>query len=230
MSDIKICDQTIDDLKEKILATQVLGIGTGRTVEACLLRLWNDQEIQNHLKEINCVSSSQRTTLFIQKITQDKLELVNHNLSDRIDMYLDGADVINHQGLTLKGLGGAMVFEKVLAYQAKLFYCVIQPSKFGHFTFDHILPIAVIPSARSSVARHILTELPECIMNYRVGSITDEGCHIIDLQGLDFQKPLALEAFLNNIPGCVGHGLFAKRIPNGVWLDNGVTTTKMDFH
>ena len=123
-------------------------------------------------------------------------------------MYIDGADAYNKLKQLIKGRGGALTKEKILAYASLKFICLVDDTKPTDVNNTPI-PIEVLPMARSSVARSILKlgGQPE----YRTGLLTDNGNLVLDIYNLPMHNPIALEQQLNNIPGVVANGIFAVR-------------------
>jgi ribose 5-phosphate isomerase A len=126
-----------------------------------------------------------------------------------LDLYVDGADEVNAHGAMIKGGGGALTQEKILAYAAQTFVCIVDSSKKVGLLGQYPLPIEVIPMARSSVARKIVSMGGQPV--YRERFITDNGNIILDCHHLNLTDPLSLEAELNQIPGAVCNGIFAAR-------------------
>ena len=124
-------------------------------------------------------------------------------------MYVDGADEVNSHREMIKGGGGALTREKIVAAAAREFICIVDASKQVKRLGAFPLPVEVIPMARSYVARKLvaLGGQPE----YREGFVTDNGNIILDIHNLDITNPIELETTLNNIVGVVTNGLFAKR-------------------
>ena len=223
MSSIKpLTQHSIDHVWHIIKHCDSLGLGTGRTVEGLLHALWSDVSKRSQLTSMVLVSSSERTTQYIQQISDYQLIVQDPLQVHPLEVYCDGADVVNDQGIALKGLGGAMVGEKLLATQADHFICMIQPNKKSDFQDQHVLPIAVIPQARSFVARTLLKTFPNVIIRYRSGVVTDEGCHVLDVQNVPWHDLKAIESQINAIPGCLGHGLFAHRRVDTLVVDDGI--------
>ncbi len=185
----------------------ILGIGTGSTANEFieLLAPW-----KSRVQAV--IASSEETAKRLRAL---KMPLVELNEVNTIDLYVDGADEITTHLQMLKGGGGALTREKILAAASKKFICIATASKLVPVLGKFPLPIEVIPMARSFVAREIvkLGGQPE----YRIGFKTDNGNVILDCHYMDCTDPSALEAQLNNIPGIITNGLFARRRAD-VWL------------
>jgi len=181
----------------------ILGVGTGSTVNHfidCLA----DFNLTKDIK--GAVSSSIATTERLKKIGIPVMELSE---SGNLDVYVDGADETNALKQLIKGGGGALTREKIIAGASKKFVCIVDESKTVKVLGKFPLPIEVIPMARSYVAREIvkLGGQPIWRENYK----TDNGCEILDVHNMEISEPLALERLVNNIPGVVTVGIFGLR-------------------
>jgi ribose 5-phosphate isomerase A len=176
----------------------ILGVGTGSTVN-CLI------ELLPSLKLAGAVASSQ--------VTEDRLkalgiEIVDLNFAGTLDVYIDGADEVNEHLQLIKGGGGALTREKIVAAASNKFICMVDDSKMVKFLGREFpVPIEVLPQARSYVARQLAQMGGEPV--YRENFVTDYGNVILDTYDLDVSNPLALEQQLNNIVGVVCNGVFA---------------------
>lgn len=196
----------------------ILGVGTGSTVNHfidCLA----DFNLVNTIK--GAVSSSNITTARLKKIGIPVMELSE---SGNLDVYVDGADEVNSFKQLIKGGGGALTREKIIAGASKQFVCVVDESKIVKVLGDFPLPIEVIPMARSYVAREIVKLGGQPI--WRENYITDNGCEIIDVHNMEIAQPLELERLVNNIAGVVTVGIFGLRPANVVLIakKSGVET------
>jgi len=191
-----------------------LGVGTGSTVN-CLIEML--PEVRNLIDRV--VSSSRAST----KLLEEKgFEVLTLNETGDIDLYIDGADESNKHLQLIKGGGGALTREKVLAEAARRFVCIIDDSKLVGMLGTFPLPIEVLPMAQELVARRMLKMRGQPV--WREGFITDNGNHILDIHDLQIANPIDMEARINRIPGVVTVGLFAQR-PADVLLiadDTGV--------
>ncbi|ALF58671.1 ribose-5-phosphate isomerase RpiA [Psychrobacter urativorans] len=176
----------------------ILGVGTGSTVN-CLI------ELLPTLRLAGAVASSQ--------VTEDKLralgiEIVDLNFAGTLDLYIDGADEVNVQLQLIKGGGGALTREKIVAAASNKFVCMVDDSKMVEVLGRAFpVPIEVLPQARSYVARQLAQLGGEPV--YREDFVTDYGNVILDTYDLDVSDPIALEQQLNNIVGVVCNGIFA---------------------
>ena len=191
-----------------------LGVGTGSTVN-CLIELLPG--VKERIDRV--VSSSKASTKLLEQQGFDVLTL---NETGDIDVYIDGADEANKRLELIKGGGGALTWEKVLAAAAKRFVCIVDDSKLVGMLGAFPLPIEVLPMAREFVARRMLKMRSQPI--WREGFVTDSGNHVLDVHDLQIANPIDMETRLNRIPGIVTVGIFADR-PADVLLiadDDGV--------
>ena len=178
-----------------------LGVGTGSTVN-CLIEML--PEVRNLIDRV--VSSSRAST----KLLEEKgFEVLTLNETGDIDLYIDGADESTKHLQLIKGGGGALTREKVLAEAARRFVCIIDDSKLVGILGAFPLPIEVLPMAQELVARRMLKMRGQPI--WREGFVTDNGNHILDVHDLRIANPIDMEARINRIPGVVTVGLFAQR-------------------
>ncbi len=178
---------------------QVLGLGTGRAVEA-LIALFPQIKAPKVI-----VSSSQRTT---QALSELGLKVTPFNQVDQIDLYVDGADQVLETGVAIKGGGGAHTLEKCLAQASSRFIGLVDETKVVKL-FDFPVAIEVLNEARSSIARQVASQFGQ--PNYREGFLTDSGNVILDITGISILDPLLLENSLQQIPGVIASGIFASR-------------------
>lgn len=191
-----------------------LGIGTGSTVN-CLIEMLPD--VRNRIDRV--VSSSRASTALLE---EKGFEVHTLNETGDFDLYIDGADESNKRLQLIKGGGGALTREKVLAAAARRFVCIVDDSKLVGMLGSFPLPIEVLPMAQELVARRMLKMRGQPI--WREGFVTDNGNHILDVHNLQIANPIDMEARINGIPGVVTVGLFAER-PADVLLiagDQGV--------
>ena len=179
---------------------RILGVGTGSTVDQFIDQLPTIRE-----KIPACVSSSERSTKRLEALGFKVLDM---NEVDDIGVYVDGADEIDPGFSMVKGGGGALTREKIVASISGRFVCIADASKqvpvLGHFP----LPVEVIPMA----ARAVRAKLEDLGATVTLRDfVTDNGCHILDAAGLEITDPKALEAEINSWPGVVTVGLFAAR-------------------
>lgn len=180
---------------------EILGVGTGSTANFFIDAL---ASMKQHIPA--AVASSKATAERLQKIG---IEVVDLNSVDSLSIYVDGADEVNSHLHMIKGGGGALTREKIVAAVAKKFICIADASKKVDVLGAFPLPVEVIPMARSYVARELVKLGGSPV--YRQGFVTDNGNVILDTYNLSIVNPVELEITLNQIVGVVTNGLFAKR-------------------
>ena len=180
----------------------IVGVGTGSTVAFFIDGL---ASIKHRIA--GAVSSSDQSTAQLRRHGIDVLEL---NSTGPLPLYVDGADECDGHKRLIKGGGGALTREKIIAEACKKFVCIIDPSKQVGILGRFPLPVEVIPMARSLAGREIV-RLTGGQPVWRDGTVTDNGNWIIDIHGLAIVDPVAMERDLNQIPGVVSVGLFARR-------------------
>jgi len=196
----------------------VVGVGTGSTVNffiECLARIKHTIE--------GAVASSEATAALLKK---HHIPLVDLNNVHELPVYIDGADEANRFLQLIKGGGGAMTREKIVAAVSEKFVCIVDDSKLVNVLGTYPLPIEVIPMARSFVARQLVKLGGQPLL--RTGLTTDNGNVILDVHHLNILEPAKLEAEINQIPGVVSNGIFARR-PADVLLvaeEGGVQTLR----
>lgn len=179
----------------------VIGVGTGSTAD-----LFIDGLARYRTKFRAAVASSERSA---QRLTALGIVVLDLNEVKTMLVYVDGADEINAHLHMLKGGGGALTREKIVASVAKKFVCIADESKLVQTLGRFPLPIEVLPLAREAVARVARALGGEPVL--RVGFTTDNGNQILDVHGLNILDAVALEERLNQVPGLVTNGLFAER-------------------
>lgn len=178
-----------------------IGVGTGSTANFFI------DELAALKARINgAVASSEATAA---RLRSHGIPLVELNAAGELALYVDGADEATAHRHLVKGGGGALTREKIVAAASTRFVCIVDDSKLVERLGRFPLPIEVIPMARSYVARE-LVKLGGVPL-WREGFVTDNGNHILDVQGLDITAPAALETTLDHIVGTVTNGLFARR-------------------
>ncbi|BBL35851.1 ribose-5-phosphate isomerase A [Nitrosomonas stercoris] len=195
---------------------EIIGIGTGSTANFFIDEL---AKIKHQID--GAVASSEATA---ERLKQHGIEVLNLNSVSRLPVYIDGADEITHNMHMIKGGGGALTREKIVAAVAQQFICIADQSKFVKVLGKFPLPIEVIPMARSYVAREIV--LLGGQPAWRQGVTTDNGNIILDVHNLNIMNPVELENKINQITGVVTNGLFAKRGADILLMgtDQGVET------
>lgn len=190
---------------------QIVGIGSGTTVHALINQL---SRVKNKIEAV--VSSSELTT---KMILEKDIRVINLKESGPLPLYIDGADESNSKKQLIKGGGGALTREKIIANASKRFICMIDDSKLVKALGKFPLPIEVIGMAQSFVALELIKIGGRPV--YRDGFKTDNGNIILDVHNLEISEPIALEEKINNIPGVVTNGLFALRPADHLLVSNG---------
>jgi len=186
---------------EYVPAGSVVGVGTGSTVNYFIDEL---AKIKGRIE--GAVSSSEAST---QRLRDHGIEVFDLNSVDSVPVYIDGADESNENLQLIKGGGGALTREKIIAQMADKFVCIADETKLVDVLGAFPLPVEVIPMARSMIARELVKHGGQPV--YRDGFITDNGNQILDVHNLRIMEPAKLEAELNDLPGVVTVGIFALR-------------------
>ena len=188
-------------INPKLNKDSVIGIGTGSTTNFFIEEL-NSSNL--HIKGVVCSSKASASLI---RNTYDVLSL---NEVHSLDFYVDGADEYNDRKELIKGGGGALTREKILAYSSKSFICIVDETKHTDLLGREFpLAIEVIEIARSAVSRELMKMGGKPI--FRNGFTSDNGNQIVDVHNFPIEIPYELEAEINNIPGVVENGIFAKR-------------------
>jgi ribose 5-phosphate isomerase A len=178
----------------------VVGVGTGSTVNHFIDALAGIKD-----RIAGAVSSSERSS---QRLRAAGIEVLDGNRVERIPVYVDGADEIDGHGCMIKGGGGALTREKIVADLAGQFVCIADASKRVNVLGAFPLPVEVIAMAAAQVTRRLQALGARVVP--RAGFVTDNGCPILDAHGLSIADPLALETEINQWPGVVTVGIFAR--------------------
>jgi len=179
----------------------VLGVGTGSTADYFIDELKN----WKHLFDAAVASSDRSSDL----LTSRGIKVINLNAAPLIEFYIDGADEINPDRILIKGGGGALTREKIVAAASEQFICIADDSKQVEKLGIFPLPVEVLPMSRSLVARNLIELGGRPI--WREAFETDNGNWILDVHGLLIEDPRELESTINDIPGVVANGIFAQR-------------------
>ena len=200
---------TQDEMKRKaaeaaleyVITDEIVGVGTGSTVNHFIDAL---AEIKHTIK--GAVSSSVAST---ERMEGYGIQVYDLNDVNGIEVYIDGADESDHYLNLIKGGGGALTREKIIAGASKKFVCIADESKLVDVMGTFPLPVEVIPMARSFIARELVKLGGRPV--YREGFVTDNGCEILDVHDLKIMEAVKLENELNKLPGIVTVGIFANR-------------------
>ena len=180
----------------------IVGVGTGSTVAYFIDALGREPE-----RIRGAVSSSEQST---ERLRAHGIEVLDLNATGPLALYVDGADECDPAKRLIKGGGAALTREKIIAQASQRFVCIIDPSKQVDVLGRFPLPVEVVPMARSLVARDIVA-LTGAQPVWREGVVTDNGNWILDVHGLRITDPVAMETAINQLPGVVSVGLFARR-------------------
>lgn len=206
----KVAEAALDYIE----SGQIIGIGSGTTVHALINKLGT---IKSKIEAV--VSSSEITTKMVK---EKKIRVIELRESGMLPLYIDGADESNVKKQLIKGGGGALTREKIIANSSEKFLCLIDDSKYVKTLGSFPLPIEVIKMSQSMVALEMIKLGGRPV--YRNDFITDNGNIILDVHGLEILEPMALEQKINNIPGVVTNGLFAMRGADNLLIsgDDGI--------
>ncbi|QPF74404.1 ribose-5-phosphate isomerase RpiA [Roseateles sp. DAIF2] len=184
-----------------VTPNSIVGVGTGSTVDKFI-----DALAASGLPIAGAVSSSVRSTERMQALGIKILEAAE---VESLEVYIDGADEIDHAGHMVKGGGAALTREKIVADLAKRFVCIADESKLVQTLGKFPLPVEVIPMAAAQIARRFAQRFG-ADAGLRAGCVTDNGNQILDVRGLAIADPAAFEAEVNQWPGVVTVGVFAR--------------------
>lgn len=184
-----------------VKADMILGVGTGSTVNHLI-----DLIAEHGLRLDAAVSSSEASSKRLRALG---IRLLDANALDRLSLYIDGADEVDPRRCLIKGGGGALTREKILADLADRFICIVDAAKCVPVLGAFPLPIEILSMARSQISRKL--ESMGAKVRLREGYISDNGHPIIDVSGLRIDDPVALESTINQWPGVLTVGLFAAR-------------------
>jgi ribose 5-phosphate isomerase A len=198
-----------DDLKQAVareairyvVDDAVIGVGSGSTADFFINELG---KLKNRIA--GAVASSEKTA---ERLKRHGIRLFDLNGVDELPVYVDGADEITEHLAMIKGGGGALTREKIVAAVAKRFVCIADESKLVPVLGKFPLPVEVIPMARAYVGRQMVRLGGQ--PRLREGFTTDNGNMVLDVWGLSILNPVELETAINNVTGVVTNGLFARR-------------------
>ena len=178
----------------------IIGVGTGSTVN-CFIDALATMPVRIRA----AVSSSMQSTARLEALG---FEVLDANAVESLAVYIDGADEIDRTGCMIKGGGAALTREKIVADISARFVCIADESKLVTTLGRFPLPVEVIPCAQAQIARHLRALGGEPVL--RAGVVTDNGGQILDVRGLAITDPAALETEINQWPGVVSVGIFAR--------------------
>ena len=194
-------EKAYEIIKKDLNRDTVLGIGTGTTTN-CFIEIIKNEKLD--VKGAVCSSESSKEFL-----SSSNIKILSLNDVHQIDFYIDGADEFNSRRELIKGGGGALTKEKILAHSSETFICIVDDSKYSDLLGKFPIPIEVIELARSAISREMMRMGGKPV--YRNNFVTDNGNQIIDVHHLDLKIPYETEQLINNIPGVVENGIFSSR-------------------
>lgn len=197
-----VAQAALDHILPKLESRSVIGVGTGSTANFFI-----DALARHKMDFDGAVASSEATA---ERLKKHGIPVYELNGVNELEFYVDGADESNERLELIKGGGAALTREKIIAEASRQFVCIVDPSKQVQVLGRFPLPVEVIPMARSLVAREIVA-LTGGQPVWRDGVVTDNGNLILDVHNLSITDPVKLEQQLNQIPGVVTVGLFARR-------------------
>ena len=205
---------------EYVEAGSVIGVGTGSTVNHFIDAI--AEKMKGSVEA--AVSSSEVSS---ERMRQHGIPVIDLNAAGELSIYVDGADESNRHLHLIKGGGGALTREKIVAAASKTFVCIADDTKLVDVLGEFPLPVEVIPMARSLVARELVKLGGQPV--WREDFVTDNGNIILDVHNLEIMQPMKLETQINQMAGVVTCGIFAHRSADVLLLggDNGVKTIKL---
>ena len=207
-------EKAYEIVKKGLNRDTVLGIGTGSTTNY-FIEILNQEKLD--LKGAVCSSNASE-----EYLKKSNIKILSLNDVHKIDFYVDGADEFNSRKELIKGGGGALTREKILAHSSETFICIVDDSKYSDLLGNFPVPIEVIELARSAISREVMKMGGRPV--YRNNFVTDNGHQIIDVHNLDLNVPYETEQTINKIPGVVENGIFSSRKADIILLstDSGV--------
>jgi ribose 5-phosphate isomerase A len=183
-----------------VVPGSVVGVGTGSTVNCFIDALAGIKD-----RITGAVSSSEKSS---ERLRAHGIRVLDSNTVERVPVYIDGADEIDRRGHMVKGGGAALTREKIVADIAERFICIADESKLVDTLGKFPLPVEVIPMAAGQIARRFKALGGDAVL--RAGVVTDNGCQILDVRGLSIIDPAGMESEVNQWPGVVTVGIFAR--------------------
>ena len=194
-------EKAYEIIAPKLHNDSILGIGTGSTTNY-FIKIINEKKIT--VKGAVCSSEASK-----EMLRNSGINLIELNEVHKIDYYIDGADEFNDRRELIKGGGGALTREKILAYSSNKFICIVDDTKQSKMLGKFPLPIEVLEIARSAISRRLVKMGGKPV--FRNNFITDNGNQILDVHNLEIKVPYETEQLINNIPGVIENGIFASR-------------------
>lgn len=198
----------LDYILPKLTRDSIVGIGTGSTTNCFIDALAAHRGVFDA-----AVASSEASA---RRLRAHGINVIDLNAANEVVVYVDGADEVNARRQLIKGGGGALAREKIVAASSREFVCIVDESKCVDVLGRFPLPVEVIPMARGLVARALVGLGGQPV--YREGFVTDNGNIVLDVHGLDLADPYSVEQRLNNLVGAVCNGIFAAQAADVVFV------------
>jgi ribose 5-phosphate isomerase A len=221
-----VAKSAVEEILQTTRTSDLIGMGTGSTVNFLI-----DALAEHSSRFSGVVSSSEATSL---RLRSHGFEVIEANAVAGLPIYVDGADEINPFGQMIKGGGGALTREKIVAALAQRFICICDASKLVDVLGQFPLPIEIIPMARAQITRFLEQLGGQVTLRLAAQQIdqpfvTDNAGWILDVRGLQITDPAALEAELNQIPGIICNGIFAQHSADVLLISGDNQVRRLTF-
>jgi len=221
-----VAKSAVEEILQTTRTSDLIGMGTGSTVNFLI-----DALAEHSSRFSGVVSSSEATSL---RLRSHGFEVIEANAVAGLPIYVDGADEINPFGQMIKGGGGALTREKIVADLAQRFICICDASKLVDVLGQFPLPIEIIPMARAQITRFLeqlggQVTLRLAAQQVDQPFVTDNAGWILDVRGLQITDPAALEAELNQIPGIICNGIFAQHSADVLLISGDNQVRRLTF-
>ena len=221
-----VAKSAVEEILQTTRTSDLIGMGTGSTVNFLI-----DALAEHSSRFSGVVSSSEATSL---RLRSHGFEVIEANAVAGLPIYVDGADEINPFGQMIKGGGGALTREKIVAALAQRFICICDASKLVDVLGQFPLPIEIIPMARAQITRFLEQLGGQVTLRLAAQQIdqpfvTDNAGWILDVRGLQIMDPAALEAELNQIPGIICNGIFAQHSADVLLISGDNQVRRLTF-
>ena len=221
-----VAKSAVEEILQTTRTSDLIGMGTGSTVNFLI-----DALAEHSTRFSGVVSSSEATSL---RLRSHGFEVIEANAVAGLPIYVDGADEINPFGQMIKGGGGALTREKIVAALAQRFICICDASKLVDVLGQFPLPIEIIPMARAQITRFLeqlggQVTLRLAAQQVDQPFVTDNAGWILDVRGLQIMDPAALEAELNQIPGIICNGIFAQHSADVLLISGNNQVRRLTF-
>ena len=221
-----VAKSAVEEILQTTRTSDLIGMGTGSTVNFLI-----DALAEHSSRFSGVVSSSEATSL---RLRSHGFEVIEANAVAGLPIYVDGADEINPFGQMIKGGGGALTREKIVAALAQRFICICDASKLVDVLGQFPLPIEIIPKARAQITRFLeqlggQVTLRLAAQQVDQPFVTDNAGWILDVRGLQITDPAALEAELNQIPGIICNGIFAQHSADVLLISGDNQVRRLTF-